>query len=52
MKKFLLIAVAVLAVGFLAIYGYAKLQVGENNDTLAEIKSAPGVVVLQVDGMT
>ncbi|MDF1700159.1 MAG: hypothetical protein P1V36_03245 [Planctomycetota bacterium] len=52
MKKPLKIAFVVLAVAVLAMWGYGRMQVGANNDALSEIKSAPGVIVLKVDGMT
>ena len=52
MKKFLTITAIVLLVGFLAMYAFSWMQVQSNDDTLAEIKNTPGVVVLDVTGMT
>ena len=52
MKKFLTIAVIVLAVGVAALWGWGQLQVNANDEALVEIKKAPNVIVLQVDGMT
>ena len=52
MKKFVTIAIAVLLLGAAGFYGYAQIQSGANDDALAAIKDKPGVIVLQVDGMT
>ena len=52
MKKFLTITLVVLLLGVVAMYGYAQMQSGANDDALAEIKDKPGVIVLEVDGMT
>lgn len=52
MSKFLKITGVVLLVGFLAMAGYSWMQVRSNDTTLAEIKDTPGVIVLNVTGMT
>ena len=52
MKKFLTIALVVLLVGGAGLYGYGYIQSGANDDALAAIKDKPGVIVLQVEGMT
>ena len=52
MKKFVTIAVIVLAVGVLALWAMSQMAVKANDDALAQIKKTPGVIVLQVEGMT
>ena len=52
MKKFLTITGLVVALGIVALWTWGYMGVQANNDTLAEIKNTPGVIVLQVDGMT
>ena len=52
MKKFLTIALIVLALGVVAMWAWGYMGVKANDDALAQIKNAPGVIVLKVDGMT